>query len=78
MIQASRASLGPEEHSCQVVGQDQEEDCECQGMMTGTLSSVRVQEGLGYLGRAVIWTRGPLGGVWNSRLDGICLQSQHW
>ena len=57
-----RASLAPEEHSCKMVGQDQEENSECQGMTSGMLPSLMVQEGLGYLGRVVIGTSGPLGG----------------
>ena len=35
VIQAFRASLAPVERSCQMVGWDQEEDCECQGMTLG-------------------------------------------
>lgn len=32
------------------------------GHDTGTLYSWLVREGVGYLGRAAVWTNGPLGG----------------
>lgn len=49
------------EHSCQMVGQDQAEEDGMPGQCAGTVYSLVVQEGLGYLCRAAAWTGGALG-----------------
>lgn len=72
MCQAFGALLVPVKHPGEVVGHDRAEEDRMPGR-DSILCSLVVCEKLGYLGRAAVWTSGPLTearscGVWDSPL----------